>query len=215
MRRCFSRILTRSCRPGGPGTERRSSTRRRIRRPQQVTSGRSRVDTKVSTPIVNTSKDERYGAPSPDGHWLAYVTNDSDTYQVNLASLHGAGVRRQISIDGGSQPQWIRNGHQLVYMAPDRVLRSVAIRTSAESLSHEPPADGSHSNEVAREPGDRASVRHRLGWPALPGGECHRGSEIRVDRGRAELAVGARQVIAATAASGRTPANGRSARTRW
>jgi len=56
-----------------------------------------------------------------------------------LVSLHGAGVRRQISIYGGSQPQWIRDGHELVYMAPDRALMSVAIRTSAETFSYEPP----------------------------------------------------------------------------
>ena len=97
------------------------------------------LETKVSTPVVNTPKDERYGTPSPDGHWLAYVSNDSDTYQVNVRALQGAGVRRQISIYGGSQPQWHRNGRELVYMAPDRALMSVAISTSAETFSNEPP----------------------------------------------------------------------------
>ena len=88
---------------------------------------------------MNTAKDERYGTPSPDGRLLAYMTNDSDTYQVNVRGLHGAGVRRQVSTDGGSQPQWVREGHELVYMAPDRALMSVAIRTSAESFSSQPP----------------------------------------------------------------------------
>ena len=45
------------------------------------------LETKVSTPVVSTPKDERYGTPSPDGHLLAYVSNDSDTYQVNVRAL--------------------------------------------------------------------------------------------------------------------------------
>src|SRR4029078_12317787 len=47
------------------------------------------LETGRSTPVVNTPKDERYGVPSPDGRWLAYVTNDSDTYQVNVRALDG------------------------------------------------------------------------------------------------------------------------------
>jgi serine/threonine protein kinase/Tol biopolymer transport system component len=96
-------------------------------------------DTNVSAEVVSTPKDERYGTPSPDGLWLAYVSNDSDTYQVNVRALHGSPVRRQISIDGGSQPQWRRDGRELVYMAPDRSLMSVLIHTSATNFVSEAP----------------------------------------------------------------------------
>jgi dipeptidyl aminopeptidase/acylaminoacyl peptidase len=90
-------------------------------------------------PLIQQDFDQSDGRPSPDGRWLAYVTNDSDTYQVNVRAMHGAGVRRQISTDGGSQPQWRRNGDELIYMAPDRALMSVAIQTSAETFNFEPP----------------------------------------------------------------------------
>ena len=96
------------------------------------------LETKVSTPVVNTPKDERYATPSPDGRLLAYVSNDSDTYEVIVQTLDGA-VRRRISTNGGAQPQWHRDGRELIYMAPDRALMSVAISTSAETFSHEPP----------------------------------------------------------------------------
>jgi serine/threonine protein kinase/Tol biopolymer transport system component len=96
-------------------------------------------DTNISAEVVSTPKDERYGTPSPDGLWLAYVSNDSDTYQVNVRALNGSSVRRQISIDGGTQPQWRGDGRELVYMSLDRSLMSVPIHTSATDFVSEAP----------------------------------------------------------------------------
>jgi len=93
----------------------------------------------VATPVVNTPKDERYGTPSPNGKWLAYVSNDSGTYEVNVRSLYGPEVRRQVSTAGGSQPQWRRDGTELLYMAPDRSLISVPFQTGAEDFVTGPP----------------------------------------------------------------------------
>jgi Tol biopolymer transport system component len=91
------------------------------------------LETEASTPLVNTPKDERYGTVSPDGQWLAYVSNDSDTYEVNVRALHG-GVRRQISTGGGSQPQWRRDGRELLYMAADRSIVAVPFQSGPDGF---------------------------------------------------------------------------------
>lgn len=97
------------------------------------------VQTGISSVVVQTASDERYGTVSPDGRWLAYVSNESNLYEVIVRALHQPGVRRQISVGGGSQPQWRRDGLELVYMAPDRSLVSVGIQASGETLTTLPP----------------------------------------------------------------------------
>jgi WD40-like Beta Propeller Repeat len=90
-------------------------------------------------PVVNTPNDERYGTPSPDGRWLAYVSNESGTYQVNVQALPGPGIRREISTDGGFQPQWRRDGQELFYMAPDKRLMAMDFRSSPATFDTGPP----------------------------------------------------------------------------
>jgi eukaryotic-like serine/threonine-protein kinase len=76
-------------------------------------------------PVVTTANDDRYGTPSPDGRWLAYVTNESGTFEVMVQALAGPGFRRQVSSDGGAQPQWRDDGSELFYMGRNRTLMSV------------------------------------------------------------------------------------------
>jgi eukaryotic-like serine/threonine-protein kinase len=85
-------------------------------------------------PIVNTAHDERYGTPSPDGHWLAYVSNQSGAYEVNVRALPGPGLWRQVSTSGGFQPQWRRNGKELFYTAPDRRLMAMDFHSTSDTF---------------------------------------------------------------------------------
>ena len=48
-------------------------------------------------------------------------------------------VRRQVSVGGGSQPQWGRDGVEVVYMAQDRRLVSVDIQVTGETLTTQSP----------------------------------------------------------------------------
>ena len=81
-------------------------------------------------PVVTTTNDDRYGTPSPDGRWLAYVTNESGTFEVFVQALGGPGFRRQVSLNGGSQPQWRYDGSELFYLGRDRRLMSVPFESS-------------------------------------------------------------------------------------
>jgi serine/threonine-protein kinase len=51
--------------------------------------------------FLQTPSDEMYPSFSPDGHWLAYVSNESGDFQVYVRAFPDTGGKWQISIDGG------------------------------------------------------------------------------------------------------------------
>jgi eukaryotic-like serine/threonine-protein kinase len=59
---------------------------------------------------------------SPDGRWLAYTSDESGGDQVYVQRYPGPGRRWQVSTDGGNEPQWNRNGHELFYRNGDRTM---------------------------------------------------------------------------------------------
>ena len=74
---------------------------------------------------------ERDGAFSPDGRWLAYASDASGRMEVYVAPFPRAGGARRISIAGGSEPHWRRDGRELFYLAPDRTMMAVDVTTGA------------------------------------------------------------------------------------
>jgi serine/threonine-protein kinase len=66
-------------------------------------------------PVAATPYDEGYRALSPDGRWLAYVSNEANRYDVYLRALDGTAGKLLVSQDGGSEPVWSRDGRELFY----------------------------------------------------------------------------------------------------
>ena len=60
-------------------------------------------------PFINSTFDDRVPAFSPDGRWLAYVSNEAGPYDVYVRPFPGPGGKWQISTGGGSFPKWSRN----------------------------------------------------------------------------------------------------------
>jgi Tol biopolymer transport system component len=52
---------------------------------------------------------------SPDGHWLAYVSTESGSAEVQVRPYRGADRRWTISTAGGSAPNWNRSGREMFY----------------------------------------------------------------------------------------------------
>ena len=65
-----------------------------------------------STP-VSPPFSEYAATYSPDGHWLALVSEEADQPEVYVASADGKGVRRRVSSAGGEHPRWRRDGREL------------------------------------------------------------------------------------------------------
>jgi serine/threonine-protein kinase len=79
-------------------------------------------------PLVATPYGELNGMISPDGRWLTYSANDSGTIQVYVRPYPAVNTGRwQVSTNGGTQPLWARDGHELFYLAPDGALMRVSV----------------------------------------------------------------------------------------
>lgn len=63
---------------------------------------------------------------SPDGHWLAYTSNESGSNEIYVQPFplpaSGPGAKWQISNGGGVSPWWLRNGRELGYVAGNQVM---------------------------------------------------------------------------------------------
>jgi serine/threonine-protein kinase len=57
---------------------------------------------------------------SPDGRWVAYVSNQSGEDNVYVRPFPGPGSQTTISTKGGEFPTWSRTRHELLYAARDR-----------------------------------------------------------------------------------------------
>jgi Tol biopolymer transport system component len=66
-------------------------------------------------PFLNTTADELHPALSPDGRWLAYVSNASGREEIYVTPFPGPGRKLQISVDGGWEPAWASSGRELFY----------------------------------------------------------------------------------------------------
>jgi Tol biopolymer transport system component len=75
--------------------------------------------------LLATAGNERNPAISPDGRWLAYVSDGEDGDQVYLRRYPGD-AGKQVSLTGGSEPVWSRDGSELFYRR-GRDLFSVAV----------------------------------------------------------------------------------------
>src|SRR5262249_38296672 len=64
---------------------------------------------------------------SPDGRWLAYVSDESGTDEIYLEAFPGRENKSQVSTAGGTNPQWRRDGRELFYVSSAGQLMSVAV----------------------------------------------------------------------------------------
>jgi eukaryotic-like serine/threonine-protein kinase len=84
----------------------------------------------LQTPFV-----EQQGRFSPNGHWIAYSSNESGTFQVYVRPFPASGGQWMISTNGGGQPRWRSDGKELFYLGPDRKIMAVEIKEDGESFA--------------------------------------------------------------------------------
>ena len=65
--------------------------------------------------VVADRSNARFPALSPDGRWLAYVSNRSGADEVYLRRWGRDGDYVQVSNGGGTEPVWNPRGHELFY----------------------------------------------------------------------------------------------------
>ena len=65
---------------------------------------------------------------SPDGSFVAYCSNESGRHEVYVGPFPKGPGKRQVSLDGETQPRWSRDGNELFYVKKD-TLYTVAVST--------------------------------------------------------------------------------------
>jgi hypothetical protein len=84
-----------------------------------------------SRPLLAAPFDELNAEVSPNGHWLAYESNESGRNEIYVRPFPNVDARKQqVSTNGGTQPLWARNGQELFYESMGTLMR-VPVKTGA------------------------------------------------------------------------------------
>ena len=141
-----------------------------------------------STPLLASPYNEYFPALSPDGRWLAYVTDESNRQEVYVRPFPGPGRKVLVSQGGGVEPIWSRDGRELFYRGsvpdgPRLIAARVEFRPDFRVLTRTPLFDDAdyeqatpHANYDVM-PDGRSFIMVRQGrftevsyvanWPAL------------------------------------------------
>ena len=137
--------------------------------------------------IADTDAEEADPRFSPDGRWVAYVSDESGSQEVHVQPFPPTGGKWQISSGGGLQPTWRRDGRELFYVdrsgrlvAVDVAVTGTTFRAGAAHVlfgdvlrnpfatNYEPSADGTRF--LVAVPGDTpasGAITVVLNWPRL------------------------------------------------
>ncbi|MGH9254983.1 MAG: protein kinase domain-containing protein [Vicinamibacterales bacterium] len=75
-----------------------------------------------AVPFLQTPFTEGAESFSPDGRWMAYVSDESGRPEVYVQPYPGPGGKWQISTESGTEPKWNPNGRELFYRSGDRMM---------------------------------------------------------------------------------------------
>ena len=85
-------------------------------------------------PFMQTTANEITAQFSPDGRWVAYVSDESGTNQVYIAPFPAAAGKWQISRNGGTEPRWRGDGKEIFFLSPENKLIVVAVNAIGSNL---------------------------------------------------------------------------------
>ena len=97
------------------------------------------ADTSKPVAFLQTNFDERQAKFSPNGRWVAYVSNESGTSEVCVRQFPATPGKWQVSTAGGEQPRWRADGKELFYLSADHKLMSVEVNTEGATFEHRAP----------------------------------------------------------------------------
>ncbi|HVX41959.1 MAG TPA: protein kinase [Gemmatimonadaceae bacterium] len=107
---------------------------------RDILSFRPGID-RVPQPLIATSFDEEAVMPSPDGHWVAYQSDETGQTQVFVRPFPNVNdAKQQVSRDGGRAPLWSRDGTKLYDLRGDNTMMMVRVTPGATLGLSEPQA---------------------------------------------------------------------------
>jgi serine/threonine-protein kinase len=102
-------------------------------------------DASTLEPLLDGPDDELAPVVSPDGRWLAYVSNYSGIDEVYVTAFPVPGARHKISVKGGHSPTWAPDGRTLYYFQNSRMIAAgLATAPSFHVTGHEELFEGEY-----------------------------------------------------------------------
>ena len=93
--------------------------------------------------LLDSAFDEMFVQISPDGHWLAYSTDETGDYEIYVQSFTSDGKlgadKKRVSTAGGRLPVWRRDGGELFFVTPDGTMMSTAVKTDGAEFQFATP----------------------------------------------------------------------------
>jgi serine/threonine protein kinase/Tol biopolymer transport system component len=89
--------------------------------------------------FLQTPANESRAMFSPNGRWIVYESDESGKKEIYVQSFPASGAKWQISVSGGSQPRWRRDGKELFFLGGDRKVTAVDVNTEAPTFAHGTP----------------------------------------------------------------------------
>jgi eukaryotic-like serine/threonine-protein kinase len=83
----------------------------------------------------NTPFNESHGKVSPDNRWIAYVTDESGADEVWVARFPSGDGRRQVSVGGGTSPQWGAGSKEIFYISGNNHLMATPLTDGQTGVS--------------------------------------------------------------------------------
>ncbi len=89
---------------------------------------------KTPTPFLQSTFNEDQGRFSPDGHFIAYTSDESGKFEVYVQTFPLSGGKWLVSRDGGAQPRWRADGKEIFFIAPDRKLMAAEVKLEGSTF---------------------------------------------------------------------------------
>jgi Tol biopolymer transport system component len=90
-------------------------------------------DQKPFTYLQNTFNED-HPRFSPDGHFVAYASDQSGRWEVYVQTFPVSGGKWIVSTNGGAQPRWRRDGKELFFIAPDRKIMAADVKLEGSTF---------------------------------------------------------------------------------
>jgi len=82
-------------------------------------------------PVADGKFTEVQGRLSPDGHWIAYSSDETGKPQIYVQPFPGPGAKQRVSSVAGTEPFWREDGKELYYLTLDGDLMMLTMDTSS------------------------------------------------------------------------------------
>jgi hypothetical protein len=77
--------------------------------------------------LLGSTSDEMHANFSPNGHLVAYSSNETGRFQVYVQTFPLSDRKWPVSTDGGYEPRWRGDGREIYYLSEDRKLMAVPV----------------------------------------------------------------------------------------